>query len=272
MSMLRERRVGVQLVEVDVEVLRLDRLAAVAGLQLQRHLADERHVGTTTDWHRSLIVAFLNAETATGCAFLLALQVACRMSTPPYCDEASTVEVSGRDLELLAGHAERRGERTLCQADADRGRCGHARHHDNGEPLPSGPATSQDSMTFLLLGRTSPVRAVGPGLGWEKCYVLGKESACDSQARRCVRNTGDHPRATTTGHALAQPAGQALPVGQETPLSTTGATAAGPLGGDPPPRHRLAAGLVRYWTERGRSWSIHGRGTRGFVTQRVTAG
>src|SRR4051794_35921284 len=41
------------------------------------------------------------------------------------------------------------------------------------------PPRTSDSILFLLLGRTSPAGMFSPGLGWEKCYVLGKESAGD---------------------------------------------------------------------------------------------
>jgi len=74
----------------------------------------------------------------------------------------------------------------------------------------------------------------GPGLGWEKCYVLGKESAANERRRRTVadgsvRRIGDHPRATTTGHALAQPTGQALPCrGRYPPVHGRAAAAARP--------------------------------------------
>ncbi|ORT55475.1 hypothetical protein BKD26_32010 [Streptomyces sp. CB03238] len=106
----------------------------------------------------------------------------------------------------------------------------------------------------------------GPVLGWEKCYVLGKESARRSGASR-VRITGDHPRATTTGHAFAQPClDRPCRDGQEPPCPGPAIRCAGPLGGDPLPSARLVAGLVRDWTERGRSWSIHGSYTRGFIT------
>ncbi|AEN12438.1 hypothetical protein GTW44_29045 [Streptomyces sp. SID8360] len=64
-----------------------------------------------------------------------------------------------------------------------------------------------------------------PVLGWEKCYVLGKESARTGGAYR-FRITGDHPRATTTGHASCA-AGRTGPAeGQGTPLSAIGTTAA----------------------------------------------
>ncbi|AWE52504.1 hypothetical protein F8R89_24370 [Streptomyces sp. SS1-1] len=39
------------------------------------------------------------------------------------------------------------------------------------------------------------------GQGWEKCYVLGKESARARWRENRARITGDHPRATTTGRA-----------------------------------------------------------------------
>src|SRR5207244_1135237 len=57
--------------------------------------------------------------------------------------EALTDELVGADLELLAGEAERRCESALCEGDTYRSRGGDARHHDDGEPLPSGPATSR---------------------------------------------------------------------------------------------------------------------------------
>jgi hypothetical protein len=44
--------------------------------------------------------------------------------------------------------------------------------------------------------------ARGPALGWEKSYVLGKESAEASGGAMRVRITGDHPRATTMDHAF----------------------------------------------------------------------
>ncbi|ARF77377.1 hypothetical protein B7C62_26030 [Kitasatospora albolonga] len=89
-------------------------------------------------------------------------------------------------------------------------------------------------------------------MGWEKCYVLGKESAwkrrhvphpihrrsppSDNHWLHGVRSRSDRPR---------------LSAG--TPLSTAGATAAGPLGGDPTgPRHRLETGL-KGWD---RAWPI----------------
>ncbi|RDG32811.1 hypothetical protein DVH02_32090 [Streptomyces corynorhini] len=55
-----------------------------------------------------------------------------------------------------------------------------------------------------------------PVLGGEKCYVLGKESARPGGANR-VRSTGDHPRATTTGHAFAQPLDRPCQLRQEPP-------------------------------------------------------
>ncbi len=61
----------------------------------------------------------------------------------PYCSNPVTVQGLGGDLELLAGHAERRGERTLCQGHAYRGGGRDTRHHDDGEPPPSGTATNE---------------------------------------------------------------------------------------------------------------------------------
>lgn len=88
-----------------------------------------------------------------------------------------------------------------------------------------------------------------PALGWEKCYVLGKESARTGGAYR-IRITGDHPRATTTGRASAQPVRTGPAQGQE-PLSAIGATAADhPVGTQQTHLRRLAVGrrvLDRAW-------------------------
>ncbi|PQM24367.1 hypothetical protein Sfr7A_06220 [Streptomyces xinghaiensis] len=113
-------------------------------------------------------------------------------------------------------------------------------------------------MTFLLLGRTSPAGGA-PGLGWEKCYVLGKESAV-SETETCPK-PGDHPRATTTGHALAQPPGQDPLRGGYPPVQGRHHPRR-PARWGPVPWHRLDA-VLRDETERGRSWCISVCHTRG---------
>ncbi|GFH67724.1 hypothetical protein Sgou_14520 [Streptomyces gougerotii] len=77
------------------------------------------------------------------------------------------------------------------------------------------------------------------GQGWEKCYVLGKESAYDRARHaswaRGVRFGGDHPRATTTGHAShgdAQPVRTGPAVGRDPPVQA-GTRGLDLLGGDP---------------------------------------
>src|SRR5690348_707435 len=92
--------------------------------------------------------------------------------------EALTDQLAGRHLELLPGDAERRGERALGDADADRSRGGDGRNHDNGEPLPASPAESLEHNEVLLLGRTTPAcPAWAAAWDGEKSYVLGKGSA-----------------------------------------------------------------------------------------------
>lgn len=87
-----------------------------------------------------------------------------------------------------------------------------------------------------------------PHLGWEKCYVLGKESAASEDLR--FRTTGDHPRATTTGHALAQPLWTGSAGTAKTPLSSAGDCAGHPVGTHLPrlPAGCRAAGVMdRAW-------------------------
>src|SRR5262249_31374202 len=97
--------------------------------------------------------------------------------------EPLTVQRLRGDLELLARHAEGRGEGALREGHAYRGRGRDARHHDNGEPPPSGATTNvrfhSSSFSDVHLRRGPS----GPGRGWEKCYVLGKESTGDRRTR-----------------------------------------------------------------------------------------
>ncbi|QEV67613.1 hypothetical protein DMH25_16745 [Streptomyces sp. WAC 01325] len=67
------------------------------------------------------------------------------------------------------------------------------------------------------------------GQGWEKCYVLGKESACDRwrelrpNYRRSPPSDNHWSRLTRITHNLA---GQASPGGRRPPCPRAGATAA----------------------------------------------
>ncbi|EFL23148.1 hypothetical protein SSOG_02863 [Streptomyces himastatinicus ATCC 53653] len=101
-------------------------------------------------------------------------------------------------------------------------------------------------MTFLLLGRTSPDRGRGPELGWEKCYVLGKESAHVSQARTAPAETpAITPERQPLATLLAQPPGQALPVGQRPPCPRpTPLPPACPVGTHPQHRTDRLPGFV----------------------------
>ncbi|CAH9413410.1 hypothetical protein SGL43_00408 [Streptomyces globisporus] len=82
-----------------------------------------------------------------------------------------------------------------------------------------------------------------PVLGWEKCYVLGKESARIGDVSR-IRSTGVHPRATTTGRAVRTagrtgPAcGREPPCPRSAPLPPTH-----PVGTQQTLGHRLETGL-----------------------------
>ena len=92
--------------------------------------------------------------------------------------------------------------------------------------------------------------SIVPVLGWEKCYVLGKESARTGGAYR-IRFTGDHPRATTTGRAF-RAAGRTGPAGQQEPPCPQPASQppADPVGTQQALHHRLETGtqvLVRAW-------------------------
>ncbi|GAA2343155.1 hypothetical protein GCM10010246_30800 [Streptomyces cuspidosporus] len=180
-------------------------------------------------------------------------------------DETPAIELVHPHLELLAGHAERGRERTLREGDTDRGRGSDARHHDNRESLPSGPATSLGLHDFPPSRTYISGWGRDPSLGWEKCYVLGKESAHVSQARTAPETPAitpeRQPLATPSRNLLDRPCRKA-----ETPLSTAGATAAGLLGGDPSRRPRRPVAGLGGWTELGRSWSIDGRVHKGFVT------
>ncbi|OUD01906.1 hypothetical protein CA983_17850 [Streptomyces swartbergensis] len=79
-------------------------------------------------------------------------------------------------------------------------------------------------MTWLAPNRGSAVQ------GWEKCYVLGKESACTRRRnsrpnhRRSPPSDNHWSRLTRITH---NPAGQASPSGRRPPCPRAGATAAG---------------------------------------------
>src|SRR3954471_23999033 len=138
--------------------------------------------GVTTDWQRPLIDADLNAETATGWAVFLPSRVYPE-STAPYCEKPLPFSSSAVTLNCWPD--------TL--NDAARAPCARA------TPIAAVAATLGTMTTanrfHLVPPRTwdsifppsrtyiswpwLPLRLDGSaGQGWEKCYVLGKGSAC----------------------------------------------------------------------------------------------
>lgn len=139
-------------------------------------------------------------------------------------------------LELLAGHTERRGERTLRKPDTHcRGR-GDAGHHDHSEALPSGPATHlglhiSSFSDVHLLTLTAPVeRTAQPGRDGRSATSSGRRAPALGGAN-CAPITGDHPErqplvAPDTHHA--QPCWTGSAVWAKTPCPRAGAPAADP--------------------------------------------
>lgn len=198
--------------------LETDALADEGDLRRDHRLAHVGDRGTAEARHRDRVRGFLAFEVLTD-------------RDTAVLDEVLTVQLVGADLEALPGHTERRGERALCEADAHRRRGDDARHHDQSEPLPSRPTANLGTHTCSFFSDVHLRPGVVPVLGWEKCYVLGKESARIGDVSR-IRSTGVHPRATTTGRAF-RAAGRTGPTrGREPPVRGR-RLCRRPLGGDP---------------------------------------
>ena len=250
MSMFVERRVGVELVESMYRFLRLDRGRALpAGLRASsshrrdRHREDDRlaqigdrGVGERRDRDRDAACRPCSSRRSRRTA------------------RTRTVRWSAADLELLAGHAERRRQRTLGSATPIAAVAATLGHHHDGEPLPSGAATSQGLHDFPPSRTYISGRGLAPGLGWEKCYVLGKESAVigERHVRRASESSAitpeRQPMATLSRNLLDRTGSVRW---TKTPLSRSRLhITAASLGGDPTPTAPTgcrAKGMDRAW-------------------------
>lgn len=187
----------------------------------------------TTDWHMLLIVASLKPETATGCLVGLPLR-----SVPsarlPYCTKSWPTNWSAETLKLCPDTLNDAASAPCARATPIAAVAATLGTMTTAKRFHLVPPRAWDSITFLLLGRTSPDRASArPGMG-EVLRPREGERLCVSRGTSRVRITDDHPRATTTGPRASRgrrtgPAGR-----REPPVPWVGATAppARPVGTD----------------------------------------
>ncbi|AOU76562.1 hypothetical protein DUI70_1842 [Streptomyces albus] len=258
-----ERRVRLQVIGVDVELLRLDLGAAgLTGGQGHRHIAEHR------DGHDDGLAEVGDlgrVHTDDGDRVLTRLAAVERSVL----DEALTVKLVGSHLELLTGHTERCRERTLREGDTYRGSSRDARHHDYGEPLPSGSATSQGlhdfppSRTYISGPDLLPEGRLKPGRDGRSATSSGRRAPASealerSEPRRSPPSDNHRPRLRATS------LGQAPPDGRDPPVLTDATAIGHSVGTHCGPRSQLACG------QRGNGPSLADRGASSAPAQGVS--